>query len=190
MCKELDLFGAELVGIDGTFMRGNVGKDSIYTAKRLKRALGYIEADILAYLKELEQADQQEGAGDEPDPELVKKLAQLRERQAKRQAQLAQLEISGETQVAEVDADARLLSKKGHGTIAGYNVQTAVDEKNKLIVAISTPSRSKSARSRALPRTFRNQTNRPRRDRKVASPGMTSPMMPRPMSTAARRDRN
>jgi len=133
MCKELDLYGAELVGIDGTFMHGNVSKDRIYTAERLKRALGYIDADIQAYLKELEQADQQEGASDEPDPELVKKLAQLRERQAKRQAQLAQMEASGETQVAEVDEDARLLKKRG-STVAGYSVEVAVDEKHKLIV--------------------------------------------------------
>lgn len=50
VCKELDLFGAQMVGIDGTFIRGNVGKDSIHTAERLERALGYIEANILAYL--------------------------------------------------------------------------------------------------------------------------------------------
>ncbi len=31
LCKELDLFGAELVGIDGSFFRGNVAKSHIYT---------------------------------------------------------------------------------------------------------------------------------------------------------------
>jgi hypothetical protein len=47
---------------------------------------------------------------------------------------MEQLESSGETQIAEVDEDARLLRKRGQGTTAGYNVQTAIDEKHKLIV--------------------------------------------------------
>ena len=133
LCKELDLYGAELVGIDGSFMRGNVSKDNIYTAERLKRSLGYIEADIARYLQDMEQADQQEGDTSQHDPQLSEKLAQLRQRKQKRTDQLAQLEASGETQIAQVDEDARLLSKRG-GTVAGYNVQVAVDSQYKLMV--------------------------------------------------------
>ena len=44
------------------------------------------------------------------------------------------LEASGETQLSRTDADARLLTKNGQ-TVAGYNVQIAVDDKHKLIVA-------------------------------------------------------
>ena len=135
VCKDLELFGKELVAIDGSFMRGNVGKDSIYTAERLKRALEYIDADIAAYLKELEQGDQQDQDSSQHDPELAKKLAKLREMKHKRQEQLQGLAERGESQVAEVDEDARLLSKPGQGTIAGYNVQVAVDHKHSLLVA-------------------------------------------------------
>jgi transposase len=133
VCKELDLFGAELVAIDGTFLRGNVGKDSIYTTDRLKRALVHLEADIAAYLQELAQADQQEGGSQAKADDLPKKLARLQALQAKRKEQLEQLASSGETQIAEVDEDARLLNKGG-GTVAGYNVQAAVDSKHSLIV--------------------------------------------------------
>lgn len=134
VCKELDLFGAELVGIDGSFFRGNVAKGSIYTAERLKRALKRVEQDIGQYLKELDQTDQQEGPSSQADPALAEKLERLRARQKKHSEQLKQMEESGEKQIAEVDADARLLSKIGHGTIAGYNVQTVVDAKHKLMV--------------------------------------------------------
>jgi len=134
LCKEVNLFGAELVGIDGSFFRGNVAKGRIFTKDRLKRALAYVEKDIARYLEEMNQADQQgEGDCSAHEPELTQKLEALRERQKKRQEQLSQLEKSGETQIAEVDADARLL-KKGGGVTAGYNVQTAVDAKYKLIV--------------------------------------------------------
>jgi transposase len=134
LCKELDLFRGELVGIDGSFFRGNVGKGSIYTAKRLEHGLARIEKDIAHYLKEMNRADQQEGDGArQNDPELGKKLAALRARQKKYQGLQDQLEASGESQIAEVDSDARLLSKGG-GTTAGYNVQTVIDTQHHLMV--------------------------------------------------------
>lgn len=137
LCKELDLFGGELVGIDGSFFRGNVAKGSIYTAERLQRALQHLDEDIRRYLRELEAGDQDETGqqdGQPHDPQLGEKLDRLRERQVKRQAQWAELQTGGATQVAEVDADPRLLNKGGQGVVAGYNVQTAVDRKHHLIV--------------------------------------------------------
>jgi transposase len=133
LCKELDLFGAELVGIDGSFFRGNVAKGSIFTAERLKQSLKGIEQDISGYLEELNQVDREEGQPTGPEVALKAKLEQLQQRQAKRKGQLQQLQESGETQIAEVDKDARLLVKNGQ-VVAGYNVQIAVDEKHKLIV--------------------------------------------------------
>jgi len=135
LCKEVDLFGGELVGIDGSFFHGNVAKGSIYTAERLQQSLQHIDADIARYLAELAAADQgpAEPTEGQPDPALSEKLEQLRARQAQRTAQLQQLSDSGATQLAEVDADARLLTKRGQ-SVAGYNVQTAVDAKHKLIV--------------------------------------------------------
>src|SRR5262249_57667122 len=50
------------------------------------------------------------------------------------EADVARLDESGETQLSRTDADARILSKRGQ-VVAGYNVQIAVDDKCKLIVA-------------------------------------------------------
>lgn len=135
LCKELELFGGELVGIDGSFLRGNVAKSSIFTAERLQHTLQCIDADIARYLAEVEAGDQEPPTDQEEqnDPQLEEKLAKLRARQAQRSAQLQELADSGATQIAEVDKDARLLSKRGQ-SVAGYNVQTAVDAKHKLIV--------------------------------------------------------
>jgi transposase len=66
--------------------------------------------------------------------DVVQKVAALVEKRAKVQAELEQLEKSGETQLSRTDPDARLLSKRGQ-VVAGYNVQIAVDDKHKLIVA-------------------------------------------------------
>lgn len=133
LCKELELFGAELVGIDGSYFRGNVAKDSIFTKERLQRSLDHLEQDIAAYLEALNQGDQEEERQPSQTGELQEKLKQLRERQAKRTEQLQQLQASDQTQIAELDEDARLL-RKGGQSVAGYNVQIAVDDKHKLIV--------------------------------------------------------
>jgi len=37
MCKELELFGGEIVGIDGSFFNGNASKGGIYTQKKLDK---------------------------------------------------------------------------------------------------------------------------------------------------------
>jgi transposase len=134
LCKELDLFGGELVSIDGSYFRGNVSKGSIYMEEGLKKSLERIEKHIDEYLQVLEKADSEEaGQINEDQPSLQEKLAILKDRQQKHQMRLKKLQETGEKQLAEVDEDARLLSKNGQ-SIAGYNIQTAVDEKNKLLV--------------------------------------------------------
>jgi transposase len=133
LCKELDLYGAELVALDGSFFRGNVAKHSIYTKQRLRKLLKRIEQDIEAYLRQLDRADTASAEVGQPPGTLQDKLEALKQRRAGVQDKLEELEQSGQTQYAEVDPDARLLSKAGQ-SVAGYNVQIAVDAKHKLLV--------------------------------------------------------
>lgn len=135
LCQELNLFGKELVAIDGTFFRGNVSKKNIYTQKRLQKSLERLEKLIETYLVEMEQADEaEEAAGGDENTNLGEKLEKLKADQKKSQERLAKLQESRQKQLAEVDPDARLLCKNGQ-SIAGYNVQTAVDDKRKLLVS-------------------------------------------------------
>jgi len=134
LCREMKLYGGEEVGIDGTFMHGNASKASIHPQEKLEKEAKKIEQSIENYLAELEKTDLSEK--DLPkteDAELPEKLKRLRERQSRCEERLKQLEASGEKQLSETDKDARLLNKRGQ-TIAGYNVQIAVDSKNKLLV--------------------------------------------------------
>jgi len=136
LCKELDLLGGETVGLDGAFFNASASDASIVTKTRLEKDLKRIELDIDAYYQGLDAQDQQErGAAPDLGEEraLPAKIEQLKTRQARGQAQLKQLEDSGETQISRTDPDARALRKAGQQTV-GYNVQTAVDSKHKLIV--------------------------------------------------------
>jgi transposase len=142
MLRELNLFGGEVVAIDGAFFDGNASKASIKTQRKLAKRLTEIEHEIEAYGAVLEANDRaeaerppagQDGGGD-GGGDVAQKVAALMARRASLQADLAQLEESGQTQLSRTDADARLLSKNGQ-VVAGYNVQIAVDDKYKLIPA-------------------------------------------------------
>ena len=138
LCKELSLFGGEEVAVDGSFFKGDVSKNNIYTKDQLNKQLDYLNEKITAYQEALEQqdaADNKEGKGSlVEDEQLEEKLKLLQEKQARKKRLQQRLKDSGEKQIAKVDKDARLLSKRGQ-TIAGYNAQTVVDSKHKLIVA-------------------------------------------------------
>jgi hypothetical protein len=79
-----------------------------------------------------DRADGDSGGGDGGD--IGAKVSALMAKRSRAQADLARLKANGETQLSLTDPDARLLVKNGQG-IAGYNVQTAVDDKHNLIVA-------------------------------------------------------
>ena len=138
MARELGLVGGEVVAINGAFFDGNASKASITTRKKLAERLAALDRDIDAYQTTLSENDAAEdihpAAGAAAGVDIAQKMAALLAKRAQAQGDLARLEASGEPQLSRTDEDARLLSKNGQ-VMAGYNVQIAVDEKHKLIVA-------------------------------------------------------
>jgi len=144
LARELGLVGGAVVAIDGSFFHGDASKASIFTRKRLAEQIARLDQEIEAYGKSLEANDAAEakertndpadGPGHDGGGDIGAKIAALMARRSRAQADLARLEENGETQLSKTDPDARLLVKNGQG-VAGYNVQVAVDDKHKLIVA-------------------------------------------------------
>jgi transposase len=138
LARDLDLLGGDLVAIDGAFFHGDASKASIVTRKRLAEQLAALDRDIEAYGATLEANDAAEETKrppkEPPGPGIAEKLTVLLAKRARAEADLAKLEDSGETQLSRTDGDARLLTKNGQ-SVAGYNVQIAVDDRHKLIVA-------------------------------------------------------
>jgi transposase len=138
MARELDLVGGEVVAIDGAFFDGNASKASITTRKKLAERLAAVDRDIEAYGATLSENDAAEDAepsvGSSASGDISERVALLMAKRARVQADLTRVEASGETQLSRTDADARLLTKNGQ-LVSGYNVQIAVDERHKLIVA-------------------------------------------------------
>jgi transposase len=142
LLRELGLVGGTLVAVDGALFHGNASKDSIFTRGKLSKQIARLDQEIEAYGKSLDANDAAEakhrtdgsdsggpGGGDVGD-----KMKELMARRKRAEADLKELESGDKGQVSKTNSDARLLSK-GDQTIAGYNVQSVVDDKNKLIVA-------------------------------------------------------
>ena len=136
LCRTLGLFGGKRIAVDGSFFKGNVSKKSFRTHKRLSAQIATLEQELAQWHQALDTADREE-AGQAAQPEeaaLADKLQALREALAEKTEQRERLEQMGKTQHSAVDADARLLNKRGQ-KVAGYNVQIATDAKHKLILA-------------------------------------------------------
>ncbi len=135
LCQQLGLFGENLVAIDGSKFKAVNNRDRNFTSAKLKRRMEEIESSINRYLTTLDAADRQEPTASEPSAvRLEEKIAKLKTQMKELQAIEIQLNESPDKQVSLTDPDARSMMTRGTG-IVGYNVQTAVDTQNHLIVA-------------------------------------------------------
>ena len=139
MCARLQLLGFECVAIDGTKMRAQNSVNETYRRESIERVAEQVQQRVEVYLKELDELD--EGERTQGIKENAEKIKQLTARLAKQQRRLEKIEkirslFAEKAELNTVfgtDEDARLQSDKGKKR-PGFNVQTAVDEKNKLIV--------------------------------------------------------
>jgi transposase len=82
-CKELDLYGREVVGIDGSKFKAVNSKKRNFNENKLVKKLKNIEEKIEAYLKELEENDKEESSVKQPDARDIKeKIRQFEERKS------------------------------------------------------------------------------------------------------------
>lgn len=134
LCRELNLYGRELVGIDGSKFRAVNGKERNFSEAKLNKRLQWIEEKIEKYLRALQAEDETESKeGELSAAELRGKIAQLQARQLAYEGLKQELAESGEKQISLTDAEARLM-KGRQGQHVSYNVQVAVDSKHKLVV--------------------------------------------------------
>lgn len=137
LCRQIGLFGAALVAIDGSKFKAVNTRDKNFTANKLKKRLEQVAEHIAGYLSDLDTADRQEGEAVEGRSERLKeKVERLREQMRWLQAMEAKVAASPGGQVSLTDPDARSMATSGRGSgIVGYNVQSAVDAEHHLIVA-------------------------------------------------------
>lgn len=134
LCRKLELFGGELLAIDGSKLGAVNAKDQNFNAAKLEELMARAEARLAEYLTQLDRADAAEpGEAVLSKEELEAKIAALRE---KREWHAELLEQLGQEQkqISVTDPESRKMPT-AQGMVVGYNAQMAVDAKHKLIAA-------------------------------------------------------
>jgi hypothetical protein len=128
LCRRLDLFGRELLAVDGTRIKAVNNKDRNFTRNSLQDFLRAADERLDDYLRRLDEGDVEEGGT--CGGARTKNLAEKRGRYG---AMLADLERAGESQISLTDPDSRAMA--AHTKVGvGYKIQLAVDAKHKMIV--------------------------------------------------------
>jgi transposase len=131
LCKSWDLIGGELIAVDGTKIKASNNKKMNFSRKKLNDRIKRIDEQIEKYLADIEEADKREPATKSVVP---KNFDELLERKKMYESYIAQLDETGENEISQVDPDARLMGNNRGGVDVAYNVQSAVDSKNHIIV--------------------------------------------------------
>lgn len=135
MCMELGLYKKELVAIDGSKFRAVNSKDKNLTMGKLEKKLKRIEKNIDEYLSELDKRDETEAESQAlTKEELQEKINTLKKRQETYNEYLKEMKENNETQKSFTDSESRLMGTHSGGFDVCYNVQTAVDAENHMIV--------------------------------------------------------
>ena len=135
LCRQLNLFTEAIVAIDGSKFKAVNNRDKNFTPAKMQRRMAQIEESIARYLADMDTADRAEPEVAElKKGRLQDKIAALKEQMQRLKMLEAQMLASPDQQLSLTDPDARSM-KNRDGGIVGYNVQTAVDTKNHLIVA-------------------------------------------------------
>jgi hypothetical protein len=135
LCRKMELFGGQLLAIDGTKIKAVNAADQNWTRKKLDKHAARLESRLQEYMQALDQADAQEG----PRPaglnaaQLKEKIEQLKARKTEVQAAIAQMNERKVTEISATDPDSRGMRRKGQHVV-GYNVQAVADSKHHLIV--------------------------------------------------------
>jgi len=134
LCRQLALFGGELLAIDGSKFAAVNARDQNFNAGKLQELIDRADARLAEYLQQLDRSDATEPGGAAlTKTELAAKIAAVQEKQDWHKELLGQLDAE-QKQISVTDPATRKLPT-AQGTLVGYNAQLAVDAKHKLIAA-------------------------------------------------------
>lgn len=137
LCNRLNLYGRELVAVDGTKIRANSNRKNIHTKKLTEAKLSDIDKKINEYMNELAANDVAEEGDSKLDSDAIREaLKHLGEKKDRLTDLLRPINENDGNEIAEIDPDARIMHSNGDARPldACYNVQTIGDSKHNLIV--------------------------------------------------------
>ena len=136
LCRSLDLYGAQLVAIDGSKFKAVNSKSNNFNEKTVALRLKRTEEKIAKYLRLMEENDKTDSGKDESlkVDGLKERIGKLEEKKQQYEQVQSQMKQTGQKEVSLVDPDSRLMRVDSQRLDVCYNVQTSVDAKKHLIV--------------------------------------------------------
>ena len=138
LCREMGLLAKASVAIDGSRFKAVNHRDKNFTRGKVNSRRAQMEENVARYLAALDTADRQD-----PSETLELRKSRIKERLETLSVEMAKLDAiekqvlaSPDGQISFTDPDSRAMGTSGRGSgVVGYNVQTAVDTENHLIIA-------------------------------------------------------
>ena len=134
-CHKLELLSFDCIAVDGTKMRTQNSMSNVYKREKIDKILEKVEKKIDEYLAELESNDKKEQ--DEYDflnKNIPQKLKQLEKHKDKLEFVKEVFKENPDIERYFANDPESNFQKDNGRCIVGYNSQSAVDEKNKLII--------------------------------------------------------
>ncbi|MBB3586360.1 transposase [Sphingomonas sp. BK481] len=100
LCRQLDLFGRELVAVDGTRIKAVNNKPRNFTRSSLVKAIQVADERLAGYMKRLDEGDADEnrtpgGGSGNGDGKLAEKIAAIKSKRDRHKEMLAELDRTG-----------------------------------------------------------------------------------------------
>src|ERR1700674_350505 len=143
VCREMGFLAKASVAIDGSKFKAVNSRDNNFTQGQIQRRQKQIEESVARYMSQLDTADRRTAAGEDPSEAVLLTKTRLKEKLAKLEEEVKRLAAiekallaSPDKQISLTDPDCRSMATSGRGSgMVAYNVQSAVDTTNHLIVA-------------------------------------------------------
>lgn len=144
-CIRLGLYGKELIAVDGTKIEASASKRKHYSKNKLAKMKERVQNKINEYIDDLDKNDFIEDSEDiKLNKEKLEKSIEFLEKKKFFYEELEkELEEKNLNEINFTDPDARTVKfGANQGTDVGYNIQSVVDSKNKLIVSYDVSNNS------------------------------------------------
>src|SRR6202163_266212 len=143
LCRKMGLLTKASVAIDGSKFKAVNSRDNNFTQGKIQRRQKQIEESVARYMSQLDTADRRTAAGEDPSEAVLLTKTRLKEKLGKLEEEVKRLAAiekallaSPDKQISLTDPDCRSMATSGRGSgMVAYNVQSAVDTTNHLIVA-------------------------------------------------------
>lgn len=136
--KSKGYIDGKIVGVDGSKIKANAKRDML-TLERIEKRMHKLEEELDNYLEKLSSNDDRDDLNDELDnhdgdneEHLLKKVISLQQQIEKLEREKKFLEEQNRKSCAPSDHDAELM-KTRDGKMPAYNLEAAIDNKNKMI---------------------------------------------------------